>query len=188
MIDKDALINGIYCDNPKDVIMYICDFEEVATSEDTISRQAIMKEFADFVRESNNSDFAQTPTWNDAVSLVGSMPSAQPDTDEWCHDCAEYDREKHCCPRFNRVIRETLNEVVSQIKWERDVAVQQLKDLGYSLGEKPRMGHWINEGIYGEGHSMCSIRCSECDWHYIGYLGDYDFCPHCGTKMEMKEK
>ena len=45
--------------------------------DDFISRQAIMKEFADFVRKSNNSDFAQTPTWNDAVSLVGSMPSAQ---------------------------------------------------------------------------------------------------------------
>lgn len=43
---------------------------------DTISRQALMKEFSDFVRESNNSDFAPTPTWNDAVSLVGSMPSA----------------------------------------------------------------------------------------------------------------
>lgn len=45
---------------------------------DLIDRQALMKEFTDFVRESNNSDFAQTPTWNDAVSLVGSMPSAQP--------------------------------------------------------------------------------------------------------------
>ena len=44
---------------------------------DLISRQALMKEFSDFVRESNNSDFAQTPTWNDAVSLVGSMPSAE---------------------------------------------------------------------------------------------------------------
>ena len=46
---------------------------------DLISRQAIMKEFADFVRRSNNSDFAPTPTWNDAVSLVGSMPSVQPE-------------------------------------------------------------------------------------------------------------
>lgn len=44
--------------------------------DDLISRQALMKEFSDFVRESNNSDFAPTPTWNDAVSLVGSMPSA----------------------------------------------------------------------------------------------------------------
>ncbi len=24
-----------------------------------------------------------------------------------------------------------------QIQWERDVAIEQLKDLGYSLGEKP---------------------------------------------------
>lgn len=45
--------------------------------DDLISRQAVMKEFSDFVRSSNNSDFAKTPTWNDAVSLVGSMPSAQ---------------------------------------------------------------------------------------------------------------
>lgn len=45
--------------------------------DDLISRQALMKEFSDFVRESNNSDFAPTPTWNDAVSLVGSMPSAE---------------------------------------------------------------------------------------------------------------
>ena len=47
--------------------------------DDLISRKAMMKEFADFVRASNNSDFARTPTWNDAVSLVGSMPSAQPE-------------------------------------------------------------------------------------------------------------
>lgn len=45
--------------------------------DDTISRQALMKEFSDFVRKSNNSDFAPTPTWNDAVSLVESMPSAE---------------------------------------------------------------------------------------------------------------
>ena len=45
--------------------------------DDLISRQALMKEFSDFVRASNSSDFARTPTWNDAVSLVGSMPSAQ---------------------------------------------------------------------------------------------------------------
>lgn len=45
---------------------------------DLISKQAVMKKFSDFVRKSNNSDFAPTPTWNNAVSLVESMPSAQP--------------------------------------------------------------------------------------------------------------
>jgi hypothetical protein len=46
---------------------------------DSISKPALMKEFSDFVRESNNSDFARTPTWNDAVSLVDSMPPSEPE-------------------------------------------------------------------------------------------------------------
>ena len=49
---------------------------------DLIDRRALMKEFSEFVKASNNSDFARTPTWNDAVSLVGSMPSIQPDSKE----------------------------------------------------------------------------------------------------------
>ena len=61
-----------------------CPLMDAKGRGDLISRQAIMKEFADFVRKSNNSDFAQAPTWNDAVSLVGSMPSAQPErTGKW---------------------------------------------------------------------------------------------------------
>ena len=42
-----------------------------------------------------------------------NLPSAQPDLDEWCTDCAEYDHDRHCCPRFNRVIREALNDVTT---------------------------------------------------------------------------
>lgn len=62
---------------------------------DLIDRQTLMKEFSDFVRESNNSDFAQTPTWNDAVSLVGSMPSEQPKrkNGEWVKN--EHESAKH---------------------------------------------------------------------------------------------
>ncbi len=43
---------------------------------DYISREAAFKEFAEFVRGSNNSDFVDAPTWNDAVSLIGSLPAA----------------------------------------------------------------------------------------------------------------
>ena len=63
---------------------------EEKMQDDLISRQALMKEFSDFVRESNNSDFAQTPTWNDAVSLVGSMPSAQPFHNITMNDVLKY--------------------------------------------------------------------------------------------------
>ena len=51
---------------------------------------------------------------NRAIHHVRELaPSAQPEysMDEWCTDCTEYDQERHCCPRFNRVIRETVDEV-----------------------------------------------------------------------------
>lgn len=54
----------------------------------------------------------------DAIKLSGQMkhylehlPSAQPKYDEWCDDCKEYDKERHCCPRWNRVIRQTVEDM-----------------------------------------------------------------------------
>ena len=34
---------------------------------------------------------------------------------EWCTGCKEYDAEQHCCPRFNNVIRHTLNECINDV-------------------------------------------------------------------------
>lgn len=46
---------------------------------------------------------------------IETLPSAEPDLDEWCTDCKEYDQERHNCPRWNRVIRQTLKDVESKI-------------------------------------------------------------------------
>jgi len=35
-------------------------------------------------------------------------------------------------------------ELIEQLRWERDIAIQQLKDLGYGLGEKPRTDDTIS--------------------------------------------
>ena len=59
---------------------------------------------------------------------------------------------------------------IDQIRWERDIAIQQLKELGYSLGEKPRTQPDI-------------IRCKDCkryDGRPCGIVDWYntadDFC------------
>ena len=53
-----------------------CPLVEVPTPHGwLIDADALMHEFAEFVRASNNSDFADVPTWNDAVSLLGSAPA-----------------------------------------------------------------------------------------------------------------
>jgi len=51
--------------------------------------------------------------------VLEKLPSAQPDTDEWCHDCKEYDKDHHCCPRWNRVIRTTLEEAQPDKTYEQ---------------------------------------------------------------------
>ena len=50
----------------------------------------------------------------DAIDMVIGVPAAEPGIDEWCTDCSEYDHERHCCPRWNRVIRETLKDAQSE--------------------------------------------------------------------------
>ena len=71
---------------------------------DLISRQALC-EYA-----LNQKDKSITP--NDIMRF----PSAQPEQtnswciNSWCIGCKEYDQERHCCPRWNRVIRQTLKD------------------------------------------------------------------------------
>lgn len=50
-------------------------------------------------------------TGKDAFQDIrNNVPAAHPELDEWCDGCKEYDTEKHCCPRFNRVIRSALDD------------------------------------------------------------------------------
>ena len=45
------------------------------------------------------------------IRVLDDIPSAKPDMDEWCTDCKEYDQEKHCCHRWTKVIRKTVEEM-----------------------------------------------------------------------------
>ena len=98
-----------------------------------IDADALMKEYAEFVKESNNSDFADVPTWNDAVSLLGSAPT----------------------------VKAIPIELYEQIKGERDVAIEQLKALNIELFEKPYLKaipiEWIKKWC-NEEHNRKSLE------------------------------
>ena len=51
-----------------------------------------------------------------------------------------------------------------------------------------KVGQWIDEGFYADGHSAHAYRCSKCGEHYIGYEGEYKYCFNCGAKMEEVEE
>ena len=55
--------------------------------------------------------------WSDAYDkayIIGTLeevPSAEQEEFEWCHDCKEYDQEAHCCHRWSKQIRQTVEEL-----------------------------------------------------------------------------
>lgn len=77
--------------------------------------------------------------------------------DQWCVDCKEYDQKRHYCPRFNRVIRET----VSDFKKEHN-----------------KTGKWIEY----DSHCECSF-CHSVWWYVENKVEFFNYCPNCGAKM-----
>jgi hypothetical protein len=105
-----------------------------------------------------------------AIEIFENIPAVEPwdlyDCDEWCRDCKEYDTERHNCPRWNSVIRRTLEE------------------------NQPKQGEWIE---MGENKDYThNIKCSYCNMctkskgHANSYYTKHimRYCPSCGAKMK----
>ena len=62
-----------------------------------------------------------------ATFALKSLPAAQPPLEEfeWCTDCKEYDQKAHCCHRYTKVIRKTMEELkvvrCKDCKWFGDI-------------------------------------------------------------------
>ena len=139
---------------------------------DMISRQAVMKEFSDFVRESNNSDFAPTPTWNDAVSLVGSMPSVQPVN----YGSTKSDSSSQLKLNNDLISRQALCEYALN---QKDKSVTP-NDIMRFPSAQHKKGKWIEHNPHKWGLGII-FECSEC-----GYEMDCEepnYCPSCGADM-----
>lgn len=98
---------------------------------------------------------------HEAMTTAIKALEREPQTFEWCTDCREYDQEKHCCPRYTKVIRNTVEEM-----------------------KQPKTGQWVlldecsNSGYY----------CSECHKKLVkeGYsdtVKKIKYCPNCGCRM-----
>lgn len=73
--------------------------------------------------------------------------------------CKEYDREKHCCHRWPKVIRQAVEEMKAE--------------------HERKKGKWSN---YKDEHCCSVCKCvviSECWDDDIRY----DYCPYCGADM-----
>ena len=135
-----------------------------------------MKEFADFVRESNNSDFAPTPTWNDAVSLVGSIPSVQPQA---CDDAISRD-DAIMAVKTGALSGATLFGRTDEGATAYYETVKAIKALPSAQPIRKR-GKWLPENRTNDAFWVCSACGFPSEAHGANIL--YNFCPNCGCRM-----
>ena len=119
---------------------------------DLISRQAAIDEVIAWLRDRMENNKNGKPL----TDRLRELPSAQPEHPS--------------------------RALIEQIRWERDLAIGQLEELGYGLGEKiqtqseRKRGRWtLKENVFGVAY------CSECDYEL--HTNDTNFCPNCGADM-----
>lgn len=106
------------------------------------------------------------PDYLDALNLAIEALEQEPQSFKWCTDCKEYDQEKHCCHRWSKVIRDTVEEMKQE--------------------PEPKTGHWIKtpKAVMGEGYMW---YCDKCEYQvYQDSSRDYPsekYCPNCGCRM-----
>lgn len=134
---------------------------------DLISRQTAMYEFlAELARRERNN---LLHTWTTAdvkyfiAEILEQLPTVDADEFEWCTDCKEYDHDAHCCHRWTKVIRNTVND---------------LKAQGY---EPVRYGQWIFNPKDAIEMMFTLPKCSECG---AESPNGGNYCPSCGAKMK----
>ena len=83
---------------------------------------------------------------------------------------------------------------IQQFKWERDIALEQLEELGLSLGQKVddvkiKHGYWTllkncsNAGVYC---SVCHKKVYRVN--YANVKVESKYCPNCGARMDGEFK
>lgn len=91
------------------------------TTFDCISRQAAIEALGEeplVWDDDSDYELGQRSQWKvDKLAIESVPPEREAKLNEWCFDCKEYDQERHCCPRWNRVIRNTVEELKAEHRW-----------------------------------------------------------------------
>ena len=73
-------------------------------------------------------DIKQRHDWDINNLILINKENYEPQTFKWCTDCKEYDQEKHCCHRWSKVIKNTVEDmkrepIIDKIRAEIDNAL-----------------------------------------------------------------
>ena len=91
-----------------------------------------------------------------------------------CGECEAYDKEKYHCPKFCKVIKETVKEI------EENHNIKGKWEMTYKGKRKD-----VNTGLM---ISAYNCKCSVCGWETGNQGTRFNYCPNCGAKMDEVNK
>ena len=136
--------------------------------DDNISRQraldALDKRFEEFLKVFGYDAYEKADEktklvcdgLSEAEDVIMGLPSAEEESFEWCTDCKEYDQEAHCCHKWSKMIRKTVEEM----------QIVRCKDCKYAEYKNIVKAFW----------------CSECGQGRT--VAPYDFCSYAERRTE----
>ena len=110
--------------------------------------------------------------WDKAIEIVKQEAEKYEECYKDCGDCEAYNKEKHHCPKFCKVIKETVKEIEenhNKGKWE----------MTYKGKRKD-----VNTGLM---ISAYNCKCSVCGWETGNQGTRFRYCPNCGQHIDRSE-
>ena len=117
----------------------------------------------------SSSIIGEKNVWAKAIEIVKQEAEKYEECYKDCGECEAYDKEKYHCPKFCKVIKETVKEIEenhNKGKWE----------MTYKGKRKD-----VNTGLM---ISAYNCKCSVCGWETGNQGTRFSYCPKCGAKMD----
>ena len=111
---------------------------------------------------------------DDAIEIVKQEAAEYEECYKDCGECEAYNKEKHHCPKFCKVIKETVKEI------EENHNIKGKWEMTYKGKRKD-----VNTGLM---ISAYNCKCSVCGWETGNQGTRFSYCPNCGAKMDEVNK
>ena len=108
--------------------------------------------------------------FDDAIEIVKQEAEQYKECYKDCGECEAYDKEKYHCPKFCKVIKETVKEI------EENHNIKGKWEMTYKGKRKD-----VNTGLM---ISAYNCKCSVCGWETGNQGTRFSYCPKCGAKMD----
>ena len=107
---------------------------------------------------------------DDAIEIVKQEAAEYEECYKDCGKCEAYNKEKYHCPKFCKVIKETVKEI------EENHNIKGKWEMTYKGMRKD-----VNTGLM---ISAYNCKCSVCGWETGNQGTRFSYCPKCGAKMD----